>query len=126
MPQHARRVPPQHTITVRGLTREQVQQVKAFAAQFTRPLGIAVHVDRADKDKELLLLYCNFESLQDAENARDGLSQFLLQTLPVISEFHHVPALVFFASTHATSVGRCMFVSDICTGHSCRWSRRTR
>lgn len=94
MPRHATHTPPQHTITVKGLTDEQVHMVKAFVQEFTRPVGMAVDIDRADKDVVRRLLYCNYASLHDAENAEDGLSQLLLQKLPVISEFHQVRRVV--------------------------------
>ena len=90
MPGHARHIPPENTIAVKGLTAEQVQPVKEFAAEFTSPLGIFVHVDRADKNMVRWMLYCNYKSMHDAKNAKNGLCQFLLQTLSDVSEFHQV------------------------------------
>jgi hypothetical protein len=95
MPRHVRYVPPEHTVVVKGLLREERSTVEAFVAKFTDPLGVAVHADHMDKKRDRLVLYCNFDSPLKAANALHGLSQFVLQTIPKISEFHQVLAVLW-------------------------------
>jgi hypothetical protein len=97
MPPHTRYVPPEQTIVVKGLQRHEVLAVKGFVARYTNALGVAVHADCADKETVRSLLYCNFRTPQEAENAMDGVVQFMLQTFPKISEHHQVLAGVHFA-----------------------------
>ena len=104
MHRKTRFVAPENTITVKGLTCDEVLLVKAFAERCTSPLGISVHMDFADKNLVRSMLYCNYASMPSTENARDGLVQFLLQTFTVLSEFHQV----------VQRLSACTFLHECC------------
>lgn len=96
MSRDTRFVPPEQTITVKGLLPEEVPVVLDFVARYTDALGVSVHPDRSypDKDAKRSLVYCNFSSPKEAANALEGLTQCVLQNFAKISEYHQVFPLV--------------------------------
>jgi len=92
MSRDTRFVPPGQTITVKGLLPAEVPVVQDFVACYTDALGVSVHADRSDPDKDARrsLVYCNFKSPGEAANALEGLTQCVFANFAKISEYHQV------------------------------------